>query len=479
MSYNGSGTFQINTSGQPVVTGTVISSTAFNALTADLANGLSTAITKDGQTATTVRIPFAQGITSTLVTDSTSVSTGSIITAGGIGVAKALNVGSATDSTSTSTGSIVTAGGVGIAKALSIGTTLSVTGNSTFTGFVNTPNTFGFKNRIINGAMVIDQRNNGAEVNPAVAATYYLDRWLVGSTVASKFKIGQNAGAVTPPTGYINYLGCTSLSAYTVGAAETFNVQQRIEGLNVADLSFGTASAATITLSFWVYSSLTGTFGGAVKNSGSTRSYPFTYTISSANTWTQASVTIAGDTTGTWLTTNGIGVVVVFSIGTGTTQSGTAGAWAGTNYNSATGAVSVVGTSGATFYITGVQFEKGSTATSFDYRSYGTELALCQRYYQIPAGFMAGGLETSTIASFAISFAVTLRAIPTFTAIATTADIRINGSTTSGIAGTWGNNNIGVSAAGLNFTRTAGTWTAGTPAFLNQTANVASFAAEL
>jgi hypothetical protein len=126
MSYNGSGTFQINTSGQPVVTGTVISSSAFNALTADLATGLSTAITKDGQTATTVRIPFAQGINSTLATDATSSSTGSIITAGGVGIAKALNVGSTTDSSSTSTGSIVAAGGLGIAKALYVGTTATI-----------------------------------------------------------------------------------------------------------------------------------------------------------------------------------------------------------------------------------------------------------------------------------------------------------------------------------------------------------------
>lgn len=93
MSYNGSGTFQINTSGQPVVAGTVISSTAFNALTADLATGLSTAITKDGQTTTTARIPFAAGISSTLTTDSSSTTTGSIITAGGVGIAKALYVG--------------------------------------------------------------------------------------------------------------------------------------------------------------------------------------------------------------------------------------------------------------------------------------------------------------------------------------------------------------------------------------------------
>jgi len=276
----------------------------------------------------------------------------------------------------------------------------------------------GFKNRIINGAMVIDQRNAGAEVNPAVATTYYLDRWLVGSTVASKFKIGQNAGAVTPPTGYKNYLGCTSLSAYTAGASETFNIQQRIEGLNVADLAWGTASAVTVTLSFQVYSSLTGTFGGALRNSAANRSYPFSYTISSANTWEQKSVTIAGDTTGTWLTTNGIGVSVIFSIGTGATLSGTAGAWAATNYVSATGATSVVGTNGATFYITGVQLEKGSTATSFDYRPYGTELALCQRYYETK-DWSVNTFRLAVVYSALVNansyqeFAVTKRATPT------------------------------------------------------------------
>jgi hypothetical protein len=140
VSYNGSGTFQINTSGQPVVAGTVISSTAFNALTADLATGLSTAITKDGQTTTTARIPFAAGINSSSATDSTSSSTGSIITSGGVGIAKALNVGSATDSSSISTGSIVTAGGVGVAKNLYVGVNANIAGTLDVTGAVTVTN---------------------------------------------------------------------------------------------------------------------------------------------------------------------------------------------------------------------------------------------------------------------------------------------------------------------------------------------------
>jgi hypothetical protein len=177
-------------------------------------------------------------------------------------------------------------------------------------------------------------------------------------------------------------LATTSSAATSLGATDYYVIQQKIEGFNTADLAWGTASAKTVTLSFLAYSSLTGTFGGSVSNSAGNRSYPFTYTISSANTWITISVTIAGDTAGTWVgATNGIGMYVVFGLGVGSTYSGTAGAWAGTFYYSATGAVSLVGTSGATLYITGVQLEKGSTATSFDYRPYGTELALCQRYY--------------------------------------------------------------------------------------------------
>ena len=240
----------------------------------------------------------------------------------------------------------------------------------------------GMRNKIINGAMVIDQRNAGAAVTPTADATYTLDRWKARLTQSSKYSVQQNAGSVTPPAGFTNYLGVTSLSAYSVSASDFFVIQQVIEGFNFADLGFGTANAKTITISFWVRSSLTGTFGGSVYNDGGSRNYPFTYTISSANTWEQKSITIAGDTSGTWETTSGAGLQLQIGLGVGSTYSGTAGAWSATNYLSATGATSVVGTNGATFYITGVQLEVGSTATSFDYRPYGTELQLCQRYYQ-------------------------------------------------------------------------------------------------
>ena len=244
---------------------------------------------------------------------------------------------------------------------------------------------FAFRNRIINGAMVIDQRNAGLPVTATNTAPYTLDRWACFSNPTSKFTVQQNApslGSVTPPAGYVNYLGVTSSSSYSIGAGERALIFQYIEGLNCADLAWGTASAATVTLSFWVRSSLTGTFGGALQNQSAARSYPFSFVINAANTWEQKSITVVGDTSGTWLTNNGVGISVYFGLGVGSTYSGTAGAWAGAAYNSATGATSVVGTNGATFYITGVQLEKGSTATSFDYRPYGTELALCQRYFE-------------------------------------------------------------------------------------------------
>jgi hypothetical protein len=238
---------------------------------------------------------------------------------------------------------------------------------------------FGMRNRIINGAMVIDQRNAGASVTPTTDNTYTLDRWTAKLSQSSKYSVQQSS---TAPTGFKNSLLITSLSAYTVGASESFFTKQVIEGFNVADLGWGAAGASTVTLSFWVRSSLTGTFGGSFWNSAADRSYPFSYTISVANTFEYKTVTIAGDTSGTWLTTNGGGINVGFAFGVGASLSTTAGAWAAGFYPSATGAVSVVGTSGATFYITGVQLEKGSTATSFDYRPYGTELALCQRYFE-------------------------------------------------------------------------------------------------
>jgi hypothetical protein len=236
----------------------------------------------------------------------------------------------------------------------------------------------GFRNRIINGDMRIDQRNAGASVTPT-DGQFSVDRWRCGLNQASKFSIQQST---VTPSGFNNSLLVTSLSAYSVGSSDLFLIEQRVEGFNTADLGWGTASAAAVTLSFWVRSSLTGTFGGSLRNSDNARSYPFTYTISAANTFEYKTVTIPGDTSGTWLTTNGTGVQVTFGLGVGSGLSGTAGSWAGSAFLSATGATSVVGTNGATFYITGVQLEAGSVATPFERVDYSTSLMRCYRYHQ-------------------------------------------------------------------------------------------------
>jgi hypothetical protein len=277
----------------------------------------------------------------------------------------------------------------------------------------------GFKNRLINGNMTISQRNGTSSVTPATNI-YTLDRWYVLNSVGSKFSVQQDAGAVTPPAGFTDYLGITSLAATSVGSADYYQVAQNIEGFNIADLGWGTANAKTITFSFWVRSSLTGTFGGTILNSGESRSYPYSYTINAANTWEYKTVTIPGDTTGTWLTTNGIGIQVRFSLGMGSTYSTTANAWIAGVYGAPTGAVSVVSTNGATFYVTGCQFEVGSAATNFDVRSYTNELQLCQRYFQrfgdtTYAGIASGVQGSTTYSSFTIIYPVPMRTSPTLT----------------------------------------------------------------
>jgi hypothetical protein len=309
------------------------------------------------------------------------------------------------------------------------------------------------KNRIINGDMVIDQRNAGASVTPASGVVYTLDRWSLISSLTSKFTVQQDAGAVTPPVGFNDYLGCTSTSSYSIGAGDYFFIQQIIEGYNIADLGWGTANAKTVTLSFWVRSSLTGTFGGALRNSAADRSYPFSYTISVANTWEQKTITVAGDTTGTWLATNGAGLQLAFSLGTGSTFSGTANAWAATNYVSSTGATSVVGTNGATFYITGVQLEIGSSATPFERRLYGQELDNCKRYYQLFYGFQ-GHCGSTTAVQVAIEACPEMRATPTASAtgVLTVTDGAANYTQSSvGVGVTQGNGN-GVVFTLSNFT---------------------------
>jgi hypothetical protein len=226
--------------------------------------------------------------------------------------------------------------------------------------------------------MRIDQRNAGSAVTADDA--FPLDRWKIilgggGALSAQR--------STTAPAGYTNSLYITATTADTsLGTSDEYSFRHAIEGFNVADLGWGTANAQTVTLSFKVRSSVTGTYGGVLRNSASDRLYVFSYTINSANTWEDKSVTIAGDTSGTWLTDNGIGIQLIFSLGAGSSRLSSAGSWGSPagGVQGVTGQTQWISTLNATFYITGVQLEQNTTATPFERRLYGQELANCQRY---------------------------------------------------------------------------------------------------
>jgi len=285
------------------------------------------------------------------------------------------------------------------------------TNGITQAGEFNSDSSFGFKNRIINGNMVINQRAFSGTIT--TDNTYTLDRFAARTSQASKYSVAQSSAA---PAGFNNSLLATSLSSYALTATDFFGIQYSIEGYNTADLGWGTANGKTVTLSFWVNSSLTGTFGGQLFNdAGSVSSgYTYSYTITVANTWQQVSITVpAPPNSTTWGTTNSFGIVAWFNLGTGTTYSTAPNVWNTSFFGGPTGNTSVVGTNGATFYITGVQLEVGSTATSFDYRSIGTELALCQRYFWKPnQGFLMQGITSGRVGTNVV-FPVTMRATPT------------------------------------------------------------------
>jgi hypothetical protein len=261
---------------------------------------------------------------------------------------------------------------------------------------------FSFRNRIINGDMRIDQRNAGAAITPTTDQRYLVDRWRSNISQASKITFQQQAIASPQSCDGNRYtLACITASAYTPTSTDYFGVNQLVEGFNTADLLWGTSAAKTATLSFWVYSGLTGSFGGAIRTGDSSNySYPFIYTINSANTWEKKTITILAPTSGTWGATTGAGLDVWFSLGTGSAYTGAANTWAAANYLNPTGAINMVSTasgSGGTWYITGVQLEAGSTATDFERRPYGTELALCQRYYEETSALMSTSAWASII----------------------------------------------------------------------------------
>jgi hypothetical protein len=285
------------------------------------------------------------------------------------------------------------------------------------TNVFSVSSTFGFKNRIINGGMVIDQRNAGAAVTVNTDGVYPVDRFYCSANASGVFTADQVS---TTPTGagFTNSVLLTVTTARSsIAATDVYGIRQAIEGFNTADLGFGTASAQSVTLSFWVRSSITGTYAVSFFNNAFNRSYVATYTVSAANTWEQKTVTISGDTSGTWTTDNTAGLIVLWDLGSGSNYNGTAGSWAAASATRTSGSTNWISTNGATFYITGVQLEKGSTATSFDFRDYGRELIMCQRYCEVLTAssiqaVMGAFVATAYVPAY-YSYKVTKRAIPT------------------------------------------------------------------
>jgi len=286
---------------------------------------------------------------------------------------------------------------------------------------------FGFKNRIINGDMRIDQRNNGAAVTVNNGGVYTLDRWLVeDGTVSGVLSAQQVTDA---PAGFVNSLRVTATTGSgAIGTGEYTVITQFIEGFNTNDFGFGTASASSVTASFWVKATTTGTYSCTLYNSGASRLNPQPFTINAANTWEYKTVTFAGDTTGTWLTNNGRGVVFNIYPTIGTALQAAPG-WNGSSKFGVTGSTNAFVSTNNTFFLTGVQLEKGSTATSFDYRPYGTEEALCQRYYSyVYVERRATAVGSSNFTGATYSFPVSMRAAPTAT---------FDVSATSNAGGNW------------------------------------------
>jgi len=361
-------------------------------------------------------------------------------------------------STSDTTGNLVfQTNGTTTALTLTTGQNATLANNVSVVGSVSAVNTFGFKNRIINGGMTIDQRNAGASVSVNGNDIYTLDRFKGWANGGGVFSVQQSSTAPANFT-YSALLTVTTADA-SVAAGDNYRWAQAIEGYNVADLAFGTANAKTITVSFWVRSNLTGTYGGSIYSATASRSYVYQYTISSANTWEQKTVTIPGDTSGSWNTTNGNGMVMYFDLGSGSTYQNATGVWVSGEKFSTSGNASWIGTLSNNLYITGVQLEVGSQATSFDFRDYGREFILCQRYYETGIGYVLGNAPA---AGYYLGgpngFRVTKRTSPTV--ILTTTNVYASSNLALGTAYVSGFNAYATSTSSSGLCETQGTYTA-------------------
>jgi hypothetical protein len=307
------------------------------------------------------------------------------------------------------------------------------------------------RNLIINGAMTIDQRNSGSALTVNTASEFYAVDRFMGIGVASDgvYTLQQVTDA---PDNFVNSIKATVTTAdASIPTTGRYLIRHKLEGNVISQLNLGSSAAQTFTLSFYVKSSLTGTFGGSVLNGAQDRSYPFTYTISSANTWERKTVTIAGDTTGTWPTDNTKAMQIAWSLGVGSDYLNTAGAWVGSQEWGATGETAVIATLNATWQITGVQLEVGETATPFEHEGYGTTLGKCQRYLKLGGAGVYGIYNSATNIEISIPFSPDMRATPTLSMAKTTVTISNKTNSNTADATSVSATNISASPSGAFF----------------------------
>jgi hypothetical protein len=333
----------------------------------------------------------------------------------------------------------------------------------------------GRKNMIINGAMQVAQR--GTSITVTGSQIYTLDRWSMrcdATTVTA-------TQSTDSPTGFATSLKLTNGTGSSGSGTDSCYIRQNFEGYNTNHLEIGTANAKTVTLSFWVKSSITGTYIVSFLDSGQDNGYPASYTISTANTWEKKTITLTLSDYGSWVgsSTTDKNLVVHFDFGSGSNRDlPNLNAWNDGEVNdySHSSQTDWVGTTGSTLYLTGVQLEVGSIATEFEHRSYGEELALCQRYYQrfvSDASYTAFGVvraADSTNCKGVLTYRTTMRASPTFAQSNTGVNVGPQSAVTS-----IGTTYAGKDCAWVDLTSSGASLTAGQAVVWNANNNAAAY----
>jgi len=268
----------------------------------------------------------------------------------------------------------------------------------------------------VNGSMEVSQEKG---LLGPVNVGYALDGFGV-SGVGSMVAVVQQT-ASSPPPGFLYSLHATITTGQPSLAATDYRTFfTYLEGYRVARLAWGNATAQPLTIAFWVRTSRTGMYSGSVKNQDNTRSYPFPFTMNAANVWEYKTVTIPGDTGGTWAKTNGISIVLSFAIAVGTTYAGPPNVWATANYVGVTGSINGGAATNDIFNITGVVVLPGIEAPSAErsaliMRPYAQELVTCQRYWETGTTWWAGNAPGAGFAVGGFISFTEKRAVPTLT----------------------------------------------------------------